>query len=213
LDALRYFTNTNLATEEGVSFNTNWSPHPKRVPLSSTLPALEAGQDPSWAELPSWPNTKFRKATGQIRSWFPTAGQPAQNIYDEWMCLRDPTERWTNEKLGFLVDLFPQICEVFILNGVDQYHPTLAPTEPKHLPYWYPTLLLNLDIKKALPAEGVKFLFTRLQTKVIKNGRYDLEVVVMDEGGDVVALSHHVCFIVGAERNTSARRKPDAVKL
>lgn len=129
------------------------------------------------------------------------------------MCLRDPTERWTNEKLGFLVDLFPQICEVFILNGVDQYHPTLAPTEPKHLPYWYPTLLLNLDIKKALPAEGVKFLFTRLQTKVIKNGRYDLEVVVMDEGGDVVALSHHVCFIVGAERNTSARRKPDAVKL
>lgn len=129
------------------------------------------------------------------------------------MCLRDPTERWTNEKLGFLVDLFPQICERFILKGVDQYSPTLALKEPKHLPFWYPTLLLNLDVKKALPEGGVKFLFTRLETKAIKNGRYDLEVVVMDEGGEIVALSHHVCFVVSAERNTSARRKVDAVKL
>ncbi|TKA53131.1 hypothetical protein B0A55_13215 [Friedmanniomyces simplex] len=72
---------------------------------------------------------------------------------------------------------------------------------------WYPTLLLNLDVKKALPAEGVKFLFTRLQAKAIKNGRYDLEVIVMDAEGDLVALSHHVCLAVSAERNLAARRK------
>lgn len=210
---LKLFSVINPLTSIVPAFNTNWSPHPKRLPLSSTLSALESGQDPAWAELPSWPNTKFRKATGQIRSWFPTSGQPAMNIYDEWMCLRDPSERWTNEKLGYIVDLFPQICERFVLDGEDQYSPTLNAKNAKHLPYWYPTLLLNLEVKKALPEEGVKFLFTRLQTKAIKNGRYDLEVVVMDEGGDIVALSHHVCFVVSADRNTSARRKPDAGKL
>lgn len=72
---------------------------------------------------------------------------------------------------------------------------------------WYPTLLLNLDIKKALPEEGVRWLFVRLQAKQIKNGRYDLEVLAMDTEGDLVALSHHVCFAVSAERNLAARRK------
>jgi hypothetical protein len=168
--------------------------------------------------MAEWPNTKFRKATGRIRSWFPTAGQPAQNVYDEWMCLRDG-ENWTNEKLGFLVDMFPQVCEVFILNGEDQYSPKLfkggedSQRKVKTIPHWYPTLLLNLDVKKALPEGGVKFLFLRLQTKAIKNGRYDLEIVVMDEQSDVVALSHHVCFAVSAERNTSERRKTEGTKL
>jgi acyl-CoA thioesterase FadM len=67
-------------------------------------------------------------------------------------------------------------------------------------------VLLNLDVKKALPEEGVKYLHVRLQAKQIKNGRFDLEIVVMDEGGELVALSHHVCFAVSAARNTAARR-------
>jgi hypothetical protein len=133
------------------------------------------------------------------------------NVYDEWMCFRDPNERWTNESLGFLVDMFPQVCEVFILNGEDQYSPKVFKggvkgDKVKTVPHWYPTLLLNLDVKKALPEEGVKFLFLRLQTKAIKNGRYDLEIVVMDEQDEVVALSHHVCFAVSAERNLAARK-------
>lgn len=165
--------------------------------------------------MPAWPNTQFRKATGQIRAWFPVVGQPARNIYDQWVCFRDPADRWTNESLGFLVDMFPQICEVFVLDGVDQYSPKLfrERREVKTIPQWYPTLLLNLDVKKALPAEGVKFLGLRLQTKVIKNGRYDLEIVVVDEEGDVVALSHHVCFAVSAERNLKKREKGNGTKL
>jgi len=63
-----------------------------------------------------------------------------------------------------------------------------------------------LDVKKLLPQGGVRFLSTRLQTKVIREGRYDLEVVVWDEMGEVVALSHHVCFVVSAERNLRKRR-------
>ena len=77
---------------------------------------------------------------------------------------------------------------------------------PKRAPFWYPTLLLNLDVKKALPDEGVKFLGLRVQTKSIHNGRYDLEVIIWDEHGDLVALSHHVCFVLGSERNVAQRR-------
>jgi len=42
---------------------------------------------------------------------------------------------------------------------------------------------------------------------MVNKGRYDLEVVVCDEGGDVVCLSHHVCFALPAERNLKERTK------
>ena len=132
------------------------------------------------------------------------------------MCLKHPTEKWTNESLGFVVDTFPQVLESYIID----YDPYSIEIEQKYSTeeqekmmkgkspgFWYPTLLLNLDVKKALPEEGVRWLFLRLVTKVIKNGRYDLEIIIMDAEGDVVALSHHVCLAVSSARNLAARRK------
>jgi hypothetical protein len=43
-------------------------------------------------------------------------------------------------------------------------------------------------------------------SKLIKNGRMDLEVVILDEEGDIVALSHHIAFAVPLERNLAVRR-------
>lgn len=82
--------------------------------------------------------------------------------------------------------------------------------------FWYPTVLLNMDMKKALPEEGVEFLFVRTQAKKIRNGRFDLEVTIWDETGDVVVLSHHVCLVLSASRNTATRKRDapaDASKL
>lgn len=76
---------------------------------------------------------------------------------------------------------------------------------------WYPTLLLNLEVKKVLPEEGLKWLFSRVQAKQIRNGRYDLEVVLMDAEGELVAISHHVVYAVSAERNTAGRGKPSKI--
>lgn len=76
--------------------------------------------------------------------------------------------------------------------------------------FWYPTLLLNLDIKKSLPDEGVEWLFARVDTKQIKNGRMDIDLVILDEQGDIVALSSHVALAVGSARNTTERKKAES---
>jgi len=76
-----------------------------------------------------------------------------------------------------------------------------ASGEPTSARFWYPTVCLSLDVKKPLPSEGVQWLFSRVRAKQIKNGRMDLEVVILDEEGDLVALSHHIALILGAERN------------
>lgn len=215
-----YFTNSNLATETGPSFPTNWKLSPP--PSSIDFPRLERDDDPNWAIRRVWPYAAFRKATTKILAAFPRAGQPSQSCLDQWMRFSDPVERFNNDSLGFVADMFPQLIESHRTGGEDVYHPTyekkFSPAEQEarehgRAKFWYPTLLLNLEIKKLLPEEGVEWLFVRTGTKVIRNGRYDLEVVVMDAQEDVVALSHHVVFVVDAARNTATRVSGVAAKM
>lgn len=135
---------------------------------------------------------------------------------DEWVCFSQSGEKFNQESLGFVVDQFPQIVEIYpstspvssspATDKEDQAANGRRKRETKK-PNWYPTILLNMEVKKALPEEGVEWLFVRVRAKKIENGRLDLEVVVLDEGGDLVAVSNHVCLILGAERNMSRSEK------
>lgn len=213
-----YITNSNLLTETGVSFPTAWRLNPS--PASADVSKFEADTDELWAERRAWPFSSFRQACTHIRSWFPRSGQPGRAIVDQWLCLRNG-EKFTNESLGYVADMFPQVIESYRSDGEDPYsidlqqRMSIGEQEKKisNPGFWYPTLVLNLDVKKALPAEGAKWLFARIQAKTIKNGRYDLEVIISDESGDVVALSHHVCFAVSAARNLAQRRPAEQGKL
>ena len=217
-EVVGYITNSNMNDETGVTFTTAWNLHPESLPVSD-FAALECNEDPLWGERDQWPTADFRKATTHLRSWFPRAGQPSPTHLNMWYCFKDSNSRFTNESLGFVCDAFPQVMEYFLLGGVDSYSLEFeqkhSQAEQKriigqHASMWYPTVLLNLEVKKALPAEGVKWLFVRLETKRIRNGRYDLEVLVLDETMDLVAVSNHVCFAVSAARNMAARRKVEA---
>lgn len=197
-EVVGYITNSNLDAEKGVSFETGWSLQPAPPPVD--LPRLATDTDASWAEVTDKPYPHFRKVLNRVRMYVPRKGQALNSLADEWLRL-ESGERFTNESIGFVSDFWPQIIE------------TYRQAEKKDAPFWYPTLLLNLDVKKALPAEGVEWLFVRVRAKKIKNGRQDLEVVVQDESGDVVALSHHVVFTLSAERNTAKRSTQNQSKI
>jgi hypothetical protein len=132
-------------------------------------------------------------------------------ILDQWVRF-SPFERpgkWTNDCLGFVVDMFPQIVESYVNaergeSDLEEKEPDQSNPRPK---YWYPTLALNLDVKKLLPEEGAEWLFVRVQASVIKNGRIDLHVTVLDEAGEVVALSTHCSLVMDATRNTTRNSK------
>ncbi|EHK96052.1 hypothetical protein M7I_8272 [Glarea lozoyensis 74030] len=136
----------------------------------------------------------------KLEFYYPRNGQVSNSCADEWVRL-STGEKWTNASLGFLSDAWPMPVET---NLREQ-----ASRDPNHdsnkAIMWYPTLLLNIDFKKALPEEGVKWLFARTESKQIKNGRFDIEVVILDDTGDIVALSHHVALAVPAERNVAKR--------
>jgi acyl-coenzyme A thioesterase PaaI-like protein len=210
-EVVGYLTNSNIPKEEGPSYDTRWCLEPAPVPLTDgNTTALAAGTDVEWREQKNMPFSDFRKASQNVRFFFPARGQPLSGITDQWMAFRNG-ERFTDASLGLVADMFPQIPESLrVLSdpyAVRDAGSTAAAADKKSsaAKFWYPTLLLNLDIKKALPEEGVDWLFVRTRAKQIRNGRYDLEVIIVDEVGDIVALSHHVCMILPASRNLALR--------
>jgi hypothetical protein len=204
-EVVGYITNSNISVEKGVTFDTDYKLSPPALPVDLSL--LRQDKDENWARQGAMPFASFRKASQKVQFHFPRRGQVMRSIGDEWLCFSNG-ERFTNESLGYLADTFPMPVEQFRedMNPYDIAPSGGKATVVKPTRYWYPTLVLNLDIKKALPEEGVEWLFGRVKAKQIKNGRMDLEIVIIDEMNEIVALSNHVCLVLGSERNTAARR-------
>ncbi|KAI9869993.1 MAG: hypothetical protein M1830_004859 [Pleopsidium flavum] len=221
-EVVGYITNSNIHTETGLTLSTKWDLHP--LPYVADLTKLKDNTDPNWALQTKMPFAAFRKASQNVTFYFPRQGQHLKSLADEWICFSNG-EKFTNASLGYVSDMWPQVVEAYRAEK-DPYHVDNIQNKDDDHPFsqsvtsqeggknkdgwarfWYPTLLLNLEIKKALPAGGVEWLFARVRAKQIRNGRMDLECVILDEGGDIVALSHHVTLILGAERNMAERRK------
>jgi hypothetical protein len=196
-EVVGYFTQSNLDTEKGVTFETGWSLDGQPPPVDLHL--LKNGQDKNWSRAPPSPFAAFRKASQQAAFHLPRQGQSLLGCIDSWNTFNTVApEKFTNTTLGFLSDVWLQ-----------QPLETMLKDEDSKKTFWYPTVLLNLDIKKALPEEGVEWLFVRVRAKKVKNGRYDLEIIIMDEDGDIVALSNHVVLALDASRNLAKRTRGD----
>ncbi|MCJ1463376.1 hypothetical protein MMC07_001983 [Pseudocyphellaria aurata] len=196
-ESVCYITNSNLDAERGLTLSTDWVLQPPTLKVD--LIKLRNDEDENWTAYRSL--SKFRLASNHLQFYLPRQGQAMSGLVDEWVCFRNG-ERFHNESLGLLCDMWPMVFEPYQYIGSD--------TQPA---LWYPTLHLSLEIKKALPSEGVQWLFSRVRAKQIKNGRFDLEVVILDEKADIVALSHHVAMIVPADRNTAKRRSVGPSKI
>ncbi|KAI1100597.1 thioesterase family protein [Jackrogersella minutella] len=136
--------------------------------------ALKSDTDRVWGE------EKMPKAVGYLRSlrnwrfYSPRGGPPTPGVLDLWVCLANG-DRITQGALAYVTDSLPH----------DMHH-SLCP-------------VFN---KKPLPEEGVEWLAVRVSLKQIKNGRFDLDLLVRDAEGELVALSQHVAMIVSMDNNT-----------
>ncbi|KAJ5577863.1 uncharacterized protein N7459_006827 [Penicillium hispanicum] len=215
-----YITVSPPSAEVGISAASGWTLHPPPPPGSLpggrvNLTALaKTGQDGAWAKLsPSYP--KFRRAGAHLEIFGPGEGGAQQKrsgtmAIDQWARFRpggDTNGRWTDEAVVYLLDMFPMA-----LDGFDAVSSTaVAKAKGVEVPdmnakFWYPTVTLNIDMKKHLPANGVDWLYSRVVTKVLREGRTDLDVTVLDAHGEVVALSTQVGLVVSASRNVGTRK-------
>lgn len=207
-----YITVSNISTEAGPSMRTGYEIVPPPVPgatgsLVDLNKLTKTGSDGAWKNY-EIAFSSMRRASRHVEFFSPSdPTRVRRGFVEQWVRFKPYGElgRWTDDSLGFLIDMFPMMLETFDERPWEEKDGE-AGSGKERGKFWYPTVLLNVDFKKNLPAEGVEWLYSRVQTKVLRNGRMDLDIVLIDRDGEIVALSNHVALIVGAERNLSARK-------
>ncbi|PON27702.1 hypothetical protein TGAM01_v203469 [Trichoderma gamsii] len=200
-----YLTNRSIAAESGISLNTGWSLQPK-LPAVKDFSKLLTNEDPEWPPLDLVIQRRVT-AVKQLniyhnREALEKSGKTS--LIDMWVCAKNG-ESFKDPALGFLVDITASFV-IEVHRPRTENEPPVAGGELTHkVAFWYPTLVMNLDVKKKLPEEGEKWLLIRCLSKKTFNGRSDIEIIICDRAGDIVALSHHVAMIVNFEKNIANR--------
>lgn len=223
-----HVTMTNMNVEEGATFATGHKVLPEPLPVN--LANLAQEKDANYVRRGRDPVAHIRRASKHIQMNLSRPEKRPANfpkaMIDQWVrfCPRGKVGKSTNDAMGFVVDIFPQIIEQYVNDDLERaiLGRDLSQEEIKNVleqrsgsrqAFWYPTLNLNLDVKKALPEAGVEWLFVRVQATKIQNGRFDLQIIVLDEQGDVVATSSHASLAVDISRNTGKSKKPKSSKI
>ena len=199
-----------MHAKHGVSYHTDYQLNPSAI--AGAAQDLGSGLASKWIEwiFPYCPKSLLKPYT-HFRFYIPINGPPHPSLTDVWVAPESMDDVFTTESLGFIADIWPRMVENYcpesewstnslVSRALREIQNSSIDTDfglGRHpQAFWYPTLSLTLEIKKLLPPEGVKQLFVRAQAKEIKNGRMDVEVMILDQASELVALSHHVCLLI-----------------
>ncbi|KAK3402663.1 thioesterase-like superfamily-domain-containing protein [Sordaria brevicollis] len=205
-----YLVMTNLSSFQGITLDTQFSLVPP--PLTLTKPnfgLLKQNRDPNWTAIPLPPGFSYIRALQNTKFYIPRAGQVRKSIIDLWIRLSSG-ERFTDATLGYVSDCWPYVVEAYRPRTEKENEGAAFRHDARH---WYPTVVMNVEQKKAAPAGtggkegGWEWLRMRVSSKEVRGGRFDLEVLVMDEAGELVVVSNHVGLVLGSERNLAGRGK------
>ena len=205
-----------MKNAKGMSYPTDYTLSPP--PAKADVSKLATDEDSRWISfsIPYHPKS-FTRAQAHLKYAMPSSGSPHPSIMDEWITPISSSDKFTNVTLGFVADQWPQMAENYRPDSPHNCNGVVARairaregTSTKNdigwkSPFWYPTLLMNIEFKKLLPPQGVDWLFVRARAKQIRDGRMDVEVTILDEESELVALSNHVCFIVNLAPEPTVR--------
>ncbi|CAG8971675.1 hypothetical protein HYALB_00003143 [Hymenoscyphus albidus] len=130
-------------------------------------------------------------------------------ICGKWVTPSDPGTTFTNETLGFVLDLSLPVLNNFyaevstggsrmtITAGLEQQRdcesgiqrPVTAASRSYAAPAMTSSFANGIEIKKRLPPGGMKW---RADAKQIQNGGMSMEVTIFDDGMELVALSQQL---------------------
>lgn len=195
-----YITNGHLDAESGVTLPTQWKL--EHAPPNADLSKLPSGEDESWERM-NIPIMKKVPMLNNLEYYSRRGGHVLPTTHDYWVRLGNG-ERFTQTSLGFLADAGPPLM-VESFRPVDKSAPIPPGGFAFNKGFWYPTLTMTLEVKRKLPDDGLPWIRSRVVAKEVKNGRYDAELLMFNEEGELLAISNHVAMAMDIERNYSGR--------
>ncbi|KAI9374461.1 thioesterase-like superfamily-domain-containing protein [Aspergillus egyptiacus] len=169
----------------------------------------QTGADGDWQQGPPAPSAI--QATTHLKLYMPssilfpkTAEERTKQIVDQWARFTPGgnAAAWCNEAVIYLADMFPAALHRLAAMEVSSQAPATSSGEAQ---FWYPTVTMNIDLKTRLPPQGVEWLYSRVVTRMLRGSRADLDVLILDQSGNLIATSTHVGLVVDAARNTKGR--------
>ena len=195
--------------------------------MEASVPQLETDSDPRRisVQTPFHPES-FRRVQSYLKFFVPLE-LAASHYRDQWVTPADPDSVFTNEPLPFIVDLSLPILDNYYPDESDGGHAKTVQAglrqkmerEQGDIPiptassgaYEAPAMITSLastfEIKRLLPASGVKWLFLRARAKHIENSVMTMDVVILDEAMQLVLLSQQLCHIIDLSRAKSSKGK------
>ena len=166
-----YIQISNLGTESGISFRNAKKP-----------------VKPSWRDLPEADESfaRIQHVWGHFtrRSFDEQALKLKQNLFLEWMAFKDG-RTFDTCGLGMVADMASPIP--WKIGRQD------------NIMRWYPTVVLELEIKQR-PQPDTHWVSVQSSTKMLHNGRNDVDIEIRQEDGTLLATGRHVALVVDASR-------------
>jgi hypothetical protein len=162
--------------------------------------------------------------TRGIGNLYPRDGHLREGICDTWNYLKD--ERINSTYLAMWTDVIPSMSDTLLRNG-GVYDAHAAYDKMKRWADENPgiplnikttlreamsattfnvTVTLDMEFTKRVPEEGLRFLFTRTATNILRQGRMSVDVTICDENMELVCAAHQVILVLEAERKFRTNR-------
>lgn len=75
------------------------------------------------------------------------------------------------------------------------------------------TASLDIEYKRRLPKEGLRFTFTRATAKTLLDGRMDVDLTICNEDMEVVCLARQMILVLGIHKKFGGEAKEPESKL
>lgn len=232
LIALATATNFDKPLGPSVPTSESWSgllpPLPKPTPDFERVLAQKA--ESNW--VPARLEGEIIPMTSRILGLYPRDKFVAPGICDSWHGFLGD-ERITDTYLAFMTDMVPSMSDTLMRNG-GLYDANVFRDEAEKWASENPgrtclfsntaaqaaksttinqTVTLDVEFKKNLPEEGLRFVLVRTVAKMLSGGRMDIDVTICNEDMELICLARQVILVLEAGRKFKSGKMTLDTKL
>ena len=222
-------SHTNMTSvQNSISFPTRAQSELQTRGIPRQIPTLDVSSNVKDDWVTCWvARDAYSRTMTNVKFLLRRDARPLCDELEEWIKFVDGRNKFTTESLGYVADMWPQIVDAFVpgspysaagmvATGTKLHHGEgvlLDELSAKEwVKYWYPTLSMNMQVHRALPPEGVDWLWQKVRATEIRNGRMDIQVVIADIEG-VIAVGSLSVMVVEQGRNRRAESEAGKSKI
>ena len=201
----------------GPTVEKTWRPYPSPPPVPDFNAVETHKPDAHW--LPVTLTDEIFPVLGRQVSLIPRGGFPIDGICDCWYSFQN-NERMDAPYLTMMTDCIPPMSDTLLRNGsfydVHRMSRDIEAWAKKHpgvpaklthtleaamrVPILNHTVTLNIEFKRRLPEEGLRWIFSRAESRMLQGGRMDLDVTICDQNLNLLCIARQSILALDAKR-------------